>query len=63
MKSPVLFLSFALLLAVFLVEGCATRNSPSNRSVAGSLVEKERFAKKEMIQVEMPQPGTLIRSP
>lgn len=63
MKSPVLFLSFAVLLALSLVEGCATGNSQSNRSGADSRMEKERFAEKDMIQVKTPQPGTVIRSP
>lgn len=63
MKSPILFLSFVVLLALSLVEGCTPMNSQSNRSGAEFRMEKEEFAGKEMIHVETPQPGTVVRSP
>ncbi len=63
MRSPVLFLSFAVLLALTLVAGCATETSQSKRSGADSRMEKEGGAEKDVIRVETPQAGTVIRSP
>ena len=63
MRSPDLLLSFVSLLTLLLVVGCSTGISQPKRYTADFRRENEKVAKKDMIRVETPQPGTVIRSP
>lgn len=63
MRSPVLLLPCTVLLALSLLMGCTTETSQSNRSAADSRIENKRASEREMIRVETPQPGAVIRSP
>ncbi len=63
MRSPALLLPFIALLTLSLLAGCTKATSPSNRPGATSSMENEKTAQKEMIRVETPQPGEVVRSP
>ena len=63
MRSQPLLLPLAALLSLFILNVCTTGTSQSNRSATASRMEKERAAEKEMIRVETPQAGAVIRSP
>ena len=62
MKSPALLLPLTALLALSLL-ACTKGTSPHSQSGISAGMEAKIVAKKEMIQVEAPQPGEAVRSP